>query len=229
MLPTYARVDLAFERGEGAWLIATNGDRYLDLIERMRPRLKVHSLLAIGDGRGGIPRLGDLAAKAEPDETEAEVDELADFLRSARFERCGVFAYSLEPDTPAARLPDHLPEAVKEERQGRLMAAQQAVSAAWTAAQVGKRLDVILDQPVPKQKNVWVGRSHADAPDVDGVVRVRGGSFRPGDIVSCEIDDTEGYDLIARATPSEPPRSRKARPRPRRKPAASSLVILDDM
>jgi acyl-CoA synthetase (AMP-forming)/AMP-acid ligase II len=51
------------------------GDRYFDLIERMRPRLKVHSLLAIGDGRGGIPRLGDLTAKAEPDEAEAEVED----------------------------------------------------------------------------------------------------------------------------------------------------------
>src|SRR5262249_61375884 len=50
------------------------GDRYLDLIERMRPRLKVQSFIAIGDGRGGIPRLSDLAAKAEPDETEAQVE-----------------------------------------------------------------------------------------------------------------------------------------------------------
>ena len=136
-----------------------------------------------------------------PGETEEQFAELEAFVREQKFDRMGAFTYSLEPDTPAASLPDHLPEEIKHERQGRLMAAQQAVSAAWTAAQVGKRMDVILDQPVPNQKNVWVGRSHADAPDVDGLVFVTGGKQRlsAGAIVPCEIVASQKYDLVGLA------------------------------
>src|SRR5206468_9301481 len=66
-----------------------------------------------------------------PGESDAEFEELCAFVREARFERAGVFPYSLEPGTPAARLPDHLPEEVKAQRRDRLMAAQQAVAFAW--------------------------------------------------------------------------------------------------
>src|SRR5437764_22031 len=71
-----------------------------------------------------------------PGETDAEFEELCDFVRDAKFERAGVFPYSLEPGTPASRLPGHLPEEVKAERRDRLMAAQQEVAFAWAASQV---------------------------------------------------------------------------------------------
>jgi ribosomal protein S12 methylthiotransferase len=111
----------------------------------------------------------------------------------------GVFTYSLEPDTPAARLPDHVPEDVKNERRERLMAEQQAIAFTWNDRQIGRQLDVILDSAVPGEKNAFIGRSHADAPDVDGVVYVSGEKLRVGAIVPCEIVGTAEYDLVAAA------------------------------
>ena len=134
-----------------------------------------------------------------PGETEEQFAELSEFVRNQRFERMGVFTYSFESDTPAANLPDHLPDEVKESRRGRLMAVQQEVAFEWTAAQVGKRIEVIVDQPVPNERNVWVGRSMADAPDVGAAVYVTGGphKLQPGRIVPCEVVTCQGYDLIA--------------------------------
>ncbi len=134
-----------------------------------------------------------------PGETEEQFTELAGFVRAQRFERMGVFTYSLESDTPAANLPDHLSEDVKESRRGRLMAVQQEVAFDWTSAQVGKRIEVIIDQPVPDERNVWVGRSMADAPDVDAAVYVTGGphKLQPGRIVPCEVVTSQDYDLVA--------------------------------
>lgn len=134
-----------------------------------------------------------------PGETEEQFEELVEFVEAQRFERCGVFTYSLEPDTPAANLPGHVPEEVMEERRERLMAIQQQIAFDWNAAQVGKRLDVILDQPVPQESNVWVGRSYADAPDVDGLVFVTGQKkqkLAAGMIVPVEIVASQGYDLV---------------------------------
>jgi ribosomal protein S12 methylthiotransferase len=132
-----------------------------------------------------------------PGETEADFAELVDFVRQHRFERLGVFTYSFEPDTPAARLPDHLPEEVKNERRDRLMEVQQEIAFQWNDAQIGRRLDVVIDAAVPEEKNAWVGRSYADAPDVDGVVYVTGECIKVGKIVPCEVVARSGYDLAA--------------------------------
>jgi len=134
-----------------------------------------------------------------PGETEEQFAELVDFVEQQKFERLGVFTYSFEPDTPAARLPDHLPEGVKNERRDRLMAVQQEIAFAWNEAQLGRRLDVLIDRALPDQKNVWLGRSYADAPDVDGVVYLSGKKLKPGQIVPCEIVQTAEYDLVAAA------------------------------
>ncbi|MGD9722615.1 MAG: 30S ribosomal protein S12 methylthiotransferase RimO [Pirellulales bacterium] len=139
-----------------------------------------------------------------PGETEEQFNELVDFARAQRFERVGVFTYSFEPDTPAARLPDHLPEEVKAERRDRLMAEQQQIAYTWNAAQVGRSYDVLIDREVPGEKRAWIGRSYADAPDVDGAVYVSGRKLRPGQIVRCEIVATSEYDLVGVAV--EPPR-----------------------
>jgi ribosomal protein S12 methylthiotransferase len=132
-----------------------------------------------------------------PGETDADFSELVGFVREHRFERLGVFTYSFEPDTPAARLPDHLPEEVKNERRDRLMEVQQEIAFQWNDAQIGRRLDVVIDASVPDEKNAWIGRSYADAPDVDGVVYVTGERIKAGDIVPCEIVARSGYDLAA--------------------------------
>ncbi len=134
-----------------------------------------------------------------PGETDAEFEELADFVRGARFERCGVFTYSYEPGTPAVKLDGHLPEEIKEERRARLMKTQQSIALAWSAAQVGKTLDVIVDGPDPELPSHVQARGHADAPDIDCLVRVKGKNLYAGDIVSVKITAADVYDLAARA------------------------------
>jgi ribosomal protein S12 methylthiotransferase len=134
-----------------------------------------------------------------PGETEAEFEELCDFVRATRFERAGVFPYSLEPGTPAARLPDHLPEEIKLQRRDRLMEIQQEQAFTWTHEQVGKEIEVIVDAPDPEVPGHMLARSHADAPEIDCVVRLKGKNLRPGDLVRSRVTGADGYDLMARA------------------------------
>jgi ribosomal protein S12 methylthiotransferase len=95
------------------------------------------------------------------------------------------------------------------------MALQQQISSEHNASQIGRKLDVILDQPVEGERNVWVGRSEADAPDVDGLVFVTGDrqKLRSGDIVPVEIVATQEYDLIGVAAGRPKQRIRRS-PRP---------------
>jgi ribosomal protein S12 methylthiotransferase len=133
-----------------------------------------------------------------PGESEAEFEELCEFVRETRFERLGVFEYSLEPDTPAARLPEQVPSEVKQARRQRLMELQQEIAFAWNAARVGSRLQVLIDQ-VDRRRGWYVGRSYADAPEIDAQVFVQGSGLRPGHFVEVTVTDWDGYDLMARA------------------------------
>ncbi len=132
-----------------------------------------------------------------PGETEEQFEELVRFTREWRFERMGVFTYSDEPDTPAARLRPSVPPEEREQRRERLMEVQQEIAFQWNQRQVGRRLDVLLDVPLPEEKNVWIGRTYADAPDVDAAVYVTGPGLRAGQIVPCEVVAFQEYDLIA--------------------------------
>jgi ribosomal protein S12 methylthiotransferase len=147
-----------------------------------------------------------------PGETDEDFQELVEFVERHKFERMGVFTYSLEPDTPAAQLPNHVPAEVMEARRQRLMQVQQAISIAWNEQQIGRTIDVILDSPVEGEKNVWVGRSAADAPDVDGLVFVTGDrqKLRAGDIVPVEVVASQEYDLVGVAAGK--PRAKQQRP-----------------
>jgi ribosomal protein S12 methylthiotransferase len=147
-----------------------------------------------------------------PGETDDDFAELEEFVGRWRFERMGVFTYSLEPDTPAANLPDHVPADAAEKRRDRLMEIQQRLAFEWNKRQVGRTLDVILDQPVEGERNVWVGRGKADAPDVDGLVFVSGDKqkLRAGDMVPVEIVASQEYDLVGVA--ASRPHLRQFRP-----------------
>jgi ribosomal protein S12 methylthiotransferase len=152
-----------------------------------------------------------------PGETDDDFRQLVEFVEKHRFERMGVFTYSLEPDTPAAKLSDHVAPDVMEARRERLMQLQQEIAFARNEQQVGRTIDVILDQPVEGERNVWVGRSVADAPDVDGLVFVTGDQQRlkAGDIVPVEIVASQEYDLVGVAA---------GKPRPRQHHGSSRLV-----
>jgi ribosomal protein S12 methylthiotransferase len=174
-------------------------DRVLRRMQRRVNRHDTEQLLA--KLRGAIPNLTlrTTFIAGFPGETEAEFEELLAFMQGQRFERVGVFPYSLEPGTPASRLEGHLAEEIKQERRNRLMETQQQVAFDWTQQQVGRKLDVLIDGPDPELPNHLLARSYADAPDIDPVVRVKGKGLHPGDLVPVKITAADGYDLVARA------------------------------
>jgi ribosomal protein S12 methylthiotransferase len=134
-----------------------------------------------------------------PGETDAECEELRRYVAEAKFERVGVFPYSLEPDTPAAKLDGHQPEDVKAARRDLVMAEQQRVAFAFAQSQIGRELEVVIDGPDPEFANHVRGRTTADSPDIDCEVRVKGKNLRPGDFVTAKVTAADGYDLVARA------------------------------
>ena len=178
-------------------------DTMLKRMARRVTRDKTHELVT--KLRNGIPNLvmRTTMITGFPGETDEQFDELEEFVAEMRFERVGVFTYSIEPDTPAAKLPDHLPERIKKERRNRLMAVQQRNAFAWCEEKIGTRMDILIDKAVDESNNVWLGRSYADAPDVDAAVFVTGEKDKPmkaGDLVDCEIVSSKNYDLVAAAT-----------------------------
>lgn len=177
-------------------------DAMLKRMARRVTRDKTHELVSML--REGIPNLvmRTTMITGFPGETDEQFEELEAFVAEMHFERLGVFTYSVEPDTPAAKLPDHLPERVKKERRNRLMSVQQQNAFAWCEQQLGTKLQILIDKPIDESKNVWLGRSFADAPDVDASVYVTGEPDKPlwaGSMVECEIVSTNHYDLVAAA------------------------------
>ncbi len=170
-----------------------------EVLRRMNRRVTRAGIERLLDRlRGHIPNLvlRTTMIAGFPGETEAQFDELVEFVRSQRFERLGAFAYSREAGTPAAELDGQLPAEVSGARRDRLLEVQQANAFAWNEALVGCRLDVMLDRRVPGEEHALVGRTYADAPEIDGVVYVTGENLVPGQIVPCEIVTTREYDLI---------------------------------
>ncbi|MEE3364735.1 MAG: 30S ribosomal protein S12 methylthiotransferase RimO [Planctomycetota bacterium] len=133
-----------------------------------------------------------------PGETDEQFEELKRFVDLGHFQRMGVFTYSLEPDTPAVRLDGHLPEEIKEARRDELMATQQDHAFAFGESLVGYELDVLIDRAAEKPGK-WIGRSFADAPEIDGVVEVDGEGLEIGGMVPVEILSRQGYDLAGLA------------------------------
>jgi len=135
-----------------------------------------------------------------PGETEAEFQTLREFVDEIEFDRVGVFAYSHEAGTPAARLEDDVPPEVKEERHERLMAVQQPISLAKNQALVGQTLDVLVEG---QGDGMSVGRSYRDAPEIDGLVLVQA-ELPVGQIVPVHITAALEYDLVGEALQKDP-------------------------
>jgi len=132
-----------------------------------------------------------------PGETKQQFNALLRFTQQQRFERLGVFCYSDEPGTPAATLDGKVPQQTINRRRQRLMAAQQQVAFAFSQSQVGKQLEVIIDATMPDAENAYLGRTWADAPEIDAAVYITGQDLQVGQIVRAEIVAARGYDLIA--------------------------------
>ena len=124
-----------------------------------------------------------------PGETEEDFSQLLAFLEEAELDRVGCFAYSPVEGAAANDLPDAVPEEVRESRRERLMALQEKISREKLKRKIGSTIKVLVDEP-------GVGRSSADAPEIDGVVRFRGG--KPGEFRDVTIDRADEHDLYGR-------------------------------
>lgn len=129
-----------------------------------------------------------------PGETEEDFENLCKFVEEMRFERLGVFTYSLQEDTPAARLPDHVPEEVKEYRAATLMELQRSISSEINSNKVGRVLDVLIER-YDGRNDVYIGRSQYDAPEIDGEVFVKSDKAKIGDIMPVKITHAFEFDL----------------------------------
>ena len=137
-----------------------------------------------------------------PGETEAEFQHLLDFVAEAGIDRAGCFAYSPVQGAAANALADPVPQVVREERQARFMAVAEAVSVERLKRRVGATMQVLVDHAPGLGKKGGVGRSYADAPEIDGVVRLLppqkiSKTMKVGEFTSARIVGTEGHDLVA--------------------------------
>jgi ribosomal protein S12 methylthiotransferase len=137
-----------------------------------------------------------------PGETEAEFEHLLDFVKEANIDRAGCFAYSPVTGAVANELPGALPQAVREERQSRFMAVAEAVAQARQLARVGQVLQVLVDKSASLGKKGGEGRSYAEAPEIDGLIRLlpvdkASKTYKTGDFVKAQIVEAHGHDLVA--------------------------------
>ena len=131
-----------------------------------------------------------------PGETEEEFAALCRFVEEMRFDRLGVFSYSQEEGTPAAQMPDQIPEEAKEERRAIVMEIQKGIAAALCAQEIGKTVEVLVEGRLPEEA-VYCGRTRRDAPDIDGMVFFRAEEEAySGDFVSVHIREAGDYDLM---------------------------------
>lgn len=158
-------------------------DKTLERIQRWRsiaPDIAIRSTFIVGF----------------PGETEAEFEELLDFLDEAQLDRVGAFAYSPVEGASANALPDPVPEAVKQERLARFMERQAEISAAKLEAKVGTTQRCLVDT---LDGELAIARSMADAPEIDGLVQIQNGfmaGLKPGEFVDVEIMGSDEHDLF---------------------------------
>jgi ribosomal protein S12 methylthiotransferase len=137
-----------------------------------------------------------------PGETEAEFEALLEFMREAEIDRAGCFAYSPVQGATANDLPGQVPQAVREERRARFMAVAEQVSARKLQRRVGAVMQVLVDQAPALGRRGGSGRSYADAPEIDGRVRLlppakASRTLKVGEFVRARIIATQGHDLVA--------------------------------
>ena len=136
-----------------------------------------------------------------PGETEADVQELEDFVRETGFDHVGVFTYSHEEGTRAYDLVDDVPAEVKAQRRDAIMGVQQSVLEARLAARIGDRARIMIDGPSPESELVLAGRLEGQAPDIDALVYLDEcdpTAFAAGQVIDAVITGARGYDLVAR-------------------------------
>lgn len=170
-----------------------------DILKRMGRRTSKKQLEEIiGRLRREIP---DIALRTTlitgfPGETKEQHEELMEFVDEMEFDRLGVFTYSPEEDTPAADMPDQVPEEVKEERQAEIMELQQEIVFDQAEAMIGREVLVMIEGKVADE-NAYVGRTYKDAPNVDGLIFINTeAELMSGDFAKVKVTGALEYDLI---------------------------------
>ena len=170
-----------------------------DILKRMGRRTSKKQLEEIiGRLRSEIP---DIALRTTlitgfPGETKEQHEELMEFVDEMEFDRLGVFTYSPEEDTPAADMPDQVPEEVKEERQAEIMELQQEIVFDQAEAMIGREVLVMIEGKVADE-NAYVGRTYKDAPNVDGLIFINTeAELMSGDFAKVKVTGALEYDLI---------------------------------
>jgi hypothetical protein len=155
----------------------------LHKLKQAQPKITVRTTLMVGF----------------PGETDSDFEELCEFIREIRFDDLGAFMYSPQDGTPAAHMPNQVPESVKEERYHKLMAIQAKISEENDRALIGTTTEVLIEE-ILKDKKGFVqakGRASFQAPEVDGNIYVEGSKdILPGDFIKVRITDGYAYDLI---------------------------------
>lgn len=169
-------------------------DRILKLMKRKVKAAKIKKLIT--DIRKIIPDavLRTTLIVGFPQETDREFKELCEYVKNVGFDRLGVFKYSAEENTPAALLNPQIKESIKNKRRDRIMQMQQKIVEENNSAYIGKKMEVLIDKVV--SRNLASGRSQYDAPDVDGLVYVKGENLKVGNFETVQITDNVLYDLV---------------------------------
>jgi ribosomal protein S12 methylthiotransferase len=176
-----------------------------EVLKRMkRPASGERNLERIAAWREACPELvvRSTFIAGFPGETEAEFEHLLDFVREAQIDRAGCFAYSAVHGASANDLPGMLPLELREERRSRFMAVAEAVSAERLHRRIGATMQVLVDSAPGLGKKGGIGRSYADAPEIDGVVRLLppekiSKTLKVGEFTRARIVGTQGHDLVA--------------------------------
>ena len=176
-----------------------------DVLKRMkRPASGERNLERLARWRAECPEIvvRSTFIAGFPGETEAEFEYLLDFMREAQIDRAGCFAYSAVQGAAANDLPGMLPQALREERRARFMAVAEEVSVARLKRRIGATMQVLVDHAPALGRKGGTGRSYADAPEIDGLVRLlppekASKTLKMGDFTRARIVATDGHDLVA--------------------------------
>jgi len=131
-----------------------------------------------------------------PGETDRDFEELLSFVKEVRFEKLGAFIFSKEERTPAYNFSRQIPKRVKKERLEKLMVTQQKISKEINHSYLGKEIEVLIDEISLNKENLAIGRTQADAPEIDGKVIIKTDKVEPGKFIKVNIVETSEYDLV---------------------------------